>query len=193
MFHTSERAFGFPYRVIRTPEGSGLPGRTSGAGLAGGSDVQLREADDLGRVTQDGELADHPAGDDVEVVVAVVLAGVGDVVVTYDNDVVGGLFPQQAAGELAQAERLEVIGDDRAGVGGDVLPLHGYERRAEPIDRVQRPSPRRTTERCALIGTFHGRLWPFAYRNGRYEAAFRCQSAGGPKSSRLIRAEVDDA
>src|SRR5258708_3625323 len=59
MFHTSERAFGFPYRVIRTPEGSGLPGRTSGAGLAGRSHVQLREADDLGRVAQDGELCAH--------------------------------------------------------------------------------------------------------------------------------------
>src|SRR5437879_5081856 len=119
MFHTNERAFRFPYRVIRTPEGSGLPGRTSGAGLAGGDDVQ---ADELGRVAQHGQLADDPAGNDVKVVVAVVLAGVRDVVVPYYHDVVGGLFPEQPAGELAQAIRLEVLGDDRARVGGDVLP-----------------------------------------------------------------------
>ena len=92
MFHTPERAFGYRYPWIRTPEAAGLAGR------AGGGDVQ---GDELGGVAQQhGELADHTPGDDVEVVVAVLLAGVGAVVVADDDDVVGGLFPEDAAGEL---------------------------------------------------------------------------------------------
>jgi hypothetical protein len=39
-------------------------------------------------------------GDDVEVVVAVILAFVGHVVVTDDDDVLGRVLPEHPAGEL---------------------------------------------------------------------------------------------
>src|SRR5205814_7057028 len=53
-------------------------------GLSDGGNVQR---DELGGIAQDRELADHPARDDVEVVVAVILAGIRDVVVPDDDDV----------------------------------------------------------------------------------------------------------
>ena len=84
------------------------PGRRSRAGPTnvrrGGLGCGLGGLDFQGdqgiRVGQVGELADHPAGDDVEVVVAVILAFVGHVVVTNDHDVLGRVFPEHPAGEL---------------------------------------------------------------------------------------------
>ena len=86
---------------------------------------------------------------------AVVLALVGDVVVADDDDVLRHVLPQEAAGELAQAERLEVIGDRGSRVGGDVLPLdcdHPVGHLLRPVQRVPSLSPRLAPVR-AVIGT----------------------------------------
>src|SRR5258708_10048404 len=90
LFHTDERAPRFPYQGIRTPAAERMPGA---GGLPGGGDVQLVERDQLGAIPQHGELADHALRDDVEVVVAVVLGRLCDVVVADDDDPGLGLFP----------------------------------------------------------------------------------------------------
>src|SRR6266545_6331221 len=61
--------------------------------------------------TQHLDVADDALRDDMEVVVAVVLAGVRDVVVADHDDVFVGLLPHDPAGELAQPVRLEVLWD----------------------------------------------------------------------------------
>ncbi len=138
-------------------------------------------------LAQHVDLADHAARDDVEVVVAVVLATIRDVVVAHDHDVVVGLFPEEAAGQLAQPERFEVLRDGRARVGGDVFPLHRDDRCAEAVDRVHPVPSLRPTERCPLGGTRAGDMRPSAYRNGRYESGPRSQCSDRPTSPRLIR------
>src|SRR5687768_374293 len=146
-----------PYQRIRT---GWRDGRSAGGRLAGG-DVQGDEG--ALALAEHGELADHAPRDDVEVVVAVVLALVREVVIADHDDVLLGLFPEDAAGELAQAVALEVLGDRRAGVRGDVLPLDSHERPARE-HLVQRFPFHRATERCPLVGTARDLLGLTAYR-----------------------------
>src|SRR5688500_5941713 len=148
-----------PYQQIRTGRRGG---RSAGAGLAGG-DVQGDEG--ALALAEHGELPDHAPRDDVEVVVTVVLAFVRQVVIADHDDVLLGLFPEDAAGELAQAVALEVLGDRRAGVRGDVLPLDSHERPARE-HLVQRLPFHRATERCPLVGTTGDPLDLTAYTNG---------------------------
>src|SRR5687767_13681581 len=146
------------FRISRY-EGGGATDVPRGR-LAGG-DVQGDEG--ALALAEHGELADHAPRDDVEVVVAVVLALVREVVIADHDDVLLGLFPEDAAGELAQAVALEVLGDRRAGVRGDVLPLDSHERPARE-HLVQRFPFHRATERCPLVGTARDLLGLTAYR-----------------------------
>src|SRR5688572_13777771 len=84
-----------------SPDTNGMAPRTFRCRPAlAGVDVQGDEG--AFALTEDGELADDPPRDDVKVVVAVVLAGVREVVVADDDDVLLGLLPEDPAGELAQ-------------------------------------------------------------------------------------------
>src|SRR5712692_9203055 len=107
--HANGRSRSINWYALPRPAGSvaGEPGR--GVGL-GGLDL---EGDQRVRVGQVPQLLDDAARDDVEVVVAVVLALVADVVVADHDDVLGRFLPEQAAGELPETVRLEVVRDRR--------------------------------------------------------------------------------
>src|SRR6266508_4104716 len=124
--------------------------------------------------TQHLDVADDALRDDVEIVVAVVLAGVGDVVVADHDHVFVGLLPHDPAGELAEPVGLEVLRDRGPRIRGDVLPLDSHELGRVDVhaypSRLRGDRPR---------GVHRGRrIVTLAYRNGRYEAAWRCQRVG---------------
>src|SRR5438093_10073133 len=128
-------------------------------------------------VRQVGELADDAAWNDVEIVVAVVLALVGEVVVAHDHDVFGGVLPEHPARELAQPVRLEVFRDRRARAGRDVFPLDRHQRcvRSDRV-AVQRLLPRLRPKSCRPdVGTRTGFFVTFAYRTRRYDSPPSCQ------------------
>src|SRR5438477_2180912 len=183
--NTVDRPFRFPYPSIRITGRGGFSLPRFLRGSLAGFDVERNEW--ARRLAEVGQLADDAARNDVEVVVTVVTTFVGDVVVADHNDILGGVLPQEAAGELSQTVWLEVLGERGPRVGGDVLPLDGHERRR---DLVHCPSlyelPRRS-----LLGTQRHRNGTSAYRSRRYRAPHGCQweAAVDRDRNRIMRAE----
>src|SRR5439155_11388351 len=145
---------------------SGAARKLGGLGLRFAVDLEAQERARVGEVC---ELGDDAAGDDVEVVVAVVLAFIRQVVVPDDDDVLARVLPEKTAGQLAQTVGLEVLRERGPRVRGDVLPLDRHQLCGGPPLLVQR-LPSRVMPARPVIGTRAALTDHLAYSWRRYES-----------------------